>query len=303
MSNVTLFGSGQVPAFAKKGELSAIAKALSGGSGASSGKRVSIKGGVFRLLVNGQQVAAIEDRFLDVVIVRAAPNIGRTFYAKAYDPEAATGPDCWSADGEKPDKSSSSPQSTACVTCDQNKGGSGQGSSRACKYSQRLAVTLANDISGDVLQLQLPAMSIFGKEEGENRPLQAYARYLVAQGYGPETLVTRMRFDTKAESPKLYFKPMRWLTEEEYAEAQRQGDTEDAKRAVTMTVAAVDKVAAPIKLDGAPPRAAKPEAAPVAVEDDEEEEAKPIVRKNKAEEPAPAVKASLAKLAAEWDDE
>lgn len=87
------------------------------------------------------------------------------------------------------------------------------------------------------------------------------------------------------------------------SEAQRQGDSEDAKRAVTMTVAAVDKVAAPIKIDGAPPRAAKPAAAPVAVEDDEEEEAKPIVRKNKAEEPAPAVKASLAKLAAEWDDE
>jgi hypothetical protein len=315
MSNVALFSGSNVPAFAKKAELSALAKSLAGGAGGGGGKRISIKGGVFRLMMDGKEVAAIDERFLDVVIVNAAPKIGRTFYMKAYDGDAPSGPDCWSADGEKPDASAANPQSKTCATCPQNIKGSGNGESRACRFSQRLAVTLASDIEGDVMQLQLPATSIFGKEDGDNRPLQAYARYLAAQGVSPETLVTRMKFDTKSESPKLHFKAMRWLTEDEYATAVEQGKTEDAKRAVTMTVAQTDKVAAPLALEGkspakskteddeppAPPPASKKKASKPAVKEEEEDVEPTVV---KAEKPAPSgSKATLAKLAAEWDDE
>lgn len=324
MSNIALFSGSAVPAFAKKGELSALAKSLAGGAG-GGGKRVSIKGGVFRLMVDGKEVAAIDERFLDVVVVNAAPKIGRTFYMKAYDGDAPSAPDCWSADGEKPDATAANPQATNCASCPQNVKGSGQGESRACRYSQRLAVVLANDIEGDVMQLQLPATSIFGKEEGENRPLQAYARFLAAQGVSPETLVTRMKFDTKSEAPKLHFKPMRWLSEDEYASAVEQGQSEDAKRAITMTVAQVDKVE-PMKLEGKPPAKAAPAAAkpaPAAEEEDEapppppkrgrpakpkaeepaeEETAEPVVRKEEKPAAAPG-KPSLAKLAADWDDE
>lgn len=301
MSNVALFSGSNVPAFAKKGELSNLAKSLAGGAG-GGGKRVSIKGGVFRLLVGGKEVAAIDERYLDVVIVNAAPKIGRTFYAKAYDGETLSGPDCWSADGETPSPESANKQSDRCATCPQNVKGSGMGESRACRFSQRLAVVLANDVDGDVMQLQLPATSIFGKEEGDKRPLQAYARYLAAQGVSPETLVTRMQFDTKAEAPKLFFKPMRWLTEEEYESSVRQGQTEDAKRAITMTVAKTDKVEAPLALEGSKPKAkAAPKAEEPAAE--EEENAPPTKRKSKSEEPATAGKPNLAKLAAQWDDE
>lgn len=305
MSNIALFSGSNVPAFAKKGELSDLAKSLAGGVGGGGGKRVSIKGGVFRLLVGGKEVAAIDERYLDVVVVNAAPKIGRTFYAKAYDGETLSGPDCWSADGETPSPESANKQSDRCATCPQNVKGSGMGESRACRFSQRLAVVLANDIDGDVMQLQLPATSIFGKEEGDKRPLQAYARYLAAQGVSPETLVTRMQFDTKAEAPKLFFKPMRWLTEEEYESSVRQGQTEDAKRAVTMTVAKTDKVAAPLALEGAKPKGTNPKAAPKAEEPavEEEENAPPTKRKSKSEEPAAAGKPNLAKLAAQWDDE
>lgn len=322
MSNIALFSGSAVPAFAKKGELSALAKSLAGGAG--GGKRVSIKGGVFRLLVDGKEVAAIDERFLDVVVVNAAPKIGRTFYMKAYDGDAPSAPDCWSADGEKPDATAANPQATNCASCPQNVKGSGQGESRACRYSQRLAVVLANDIEGDVMQLQLPATSIFGKEEGENRPLQAYARFLAAQGVSPETLVTRMKFDTKSEAPKLYFKPMRWLTEDEYATAVEHGQSAEAKRAITMTVTQTDKVE-PMKLEGTKPtaKAAAPAPAPAPEEEDEapapppkrgrpakakveepaeEETAEPVVRKEEKPAAAPG-KPSLAKLAADWDDE
>lgn len=333
MSNLALFSSSNVPAFAKKGELSALAKSLTGGG--SSGKRVSIKGGVFRLLVDGKEIAAIEERYLDVVLVNAAPKIGRTFYMKTYDGDSPSAPDCWSADGEKPDATAANPQASNCASCPQNVKGSGQGDSRACRFSQRLAVVLANDIEGDVLMLQAPAASIFGKAEGENMPLQAYARLLAAQGVSPETVVTRMKFDTKAESPKLFFKPTRWLTEEEYAIAVQQGQSPEAKQAITMTVAQMDKVpAAPMDLPGKPPqRAAAPAPAPApapAADDDDEapppaprrgRPPKAVVEARKAEQaaaseeppeptvqrapapPAAAPKTPLAKLAEDWDDE
>jgi len=302
MSNVALFSGSNVPAFAKKAQLSNLAKSLAGGGGSSGGKRISIKGGVFRLIVDGKEVAAIDERHLDVVVVNAAPKIGRTLYLKSYNPENPAGPDCWSADGETPDASAENPQSDRCATCKQNVKGSGQGESRACRFSQRLAVVLANDIEGNVMQLQLPATSIFGREDGDKRPLQAYARYLAAQNVSPEMLVTRMQFDTKSEAPKLFFKPARWVTDDEFEAITRQGQTEDAKRAITMTVAKMDKVAeaAPLALEGAKPKAAKPKIeAPV----EEEENALPTKRKSKSDEPAAAGKSDLAKLAAEWDDE
>jgi hypothetical protein len=304
MSNIALFSGSNVPAFAKKGEMSDIAKSLAGGGG-GGGKRISIKGGVFRLLVGGKEVASIDERYLDVVIVNAAPKIGRTFYAKSYDGETVSAPDCWSADGETPSPESANKQSDRCATCPQNVKGSGMGESRACRFSQRLAVVLANNIEGDVMQLQLPATSIFGKEEGDKRPLQAYARYVVANQASPEMMVTRMQFDTKAEAPKLFFKPVRWLDEGEYEVAVKQGQTEDAKRAITMTVAKTDTVStpAPLALEGAKPKTAPKKAKAEPAVEAEEENVEPTVRKGKSEEPAAAGKSSLAKLAADWDDE
>jgi hypothetical protein len=320
MSNITLFSSANVPAFARNNELSDTAKALTGGS-VSNTKRISIKGGVFRLLAGGKEVASIEDRHLDVVIVKAAPKVSRVFYAAAYDGEKVSAPDCWSNDGETPDASIKQPQHSACHNCPQNIAGSGHGQSRACRFQQRLAVVLENDMHGEVLQLTLPATSIFGKEDGDKRPLQAFARFLAAQNppVNPEQIVTRMKFDTKAESPKLYFAPVRWLTDDEYPGVVRQGESEEAKRAINMTVAQADGVkpkAAPMAIPGKSPVAAAPAPA-----DDEEEapkakaKAKPVVAADDGDEPevrkaapktaaaVPEKKSKLSSIVGEWDDE
>ena len=295
MSELAVFNPTQLPAFARKGELSDLARSLAGGS-TSSMKRISTKGGVFRLIAGGKEIAAIDDRHLDVVVVQAAPKISRTYYSGTYEEGVASAPNCWSADGEKPDASVEEPQCSNCASCPQNAKGSGQGDSRACRFSQRLAVVLANDMGGDVMQLNLAATSIFGKEDGDKRPLQAYARYLAAQGLSPEMLVTRLRFDTKAAVPKLFFQPVRWLDDAEYAVALEKGQTDDAKRAVTMTVAQTDGVKKEtLKLEGKKP-VAKSE--PVeAVEVDEPE-------KRKAPSKATAVpekKANLTELVGQWD--
>lgn len=327
MSNIALFNPGQVPAFARKGELSEMAKALAGGGG-GGGMRISIKGGVFRLINNGKEVTAIDDRHLDVVLVKAAPKVARVFYAKAYDSESVSGPDCWSPDGDKPSPDSANKQASRCSECPKNIAGSGQGQSRACRYQQRLAVVLENDMGGNVMQLALPATSIFGKADGDNRPLQEYARWLVAQNINPETVVTRLRFDTKSESPKLFFKAQRWLTDGEYATIEEQAASDDAVKAVTMTVAKMDNaVSAPAALEGKPPAKAKPAPAPVVEEDEEEEAARaavakppkkpkftaapvveeepeePVVRKEEPKKPAAPSKGALADMVSDWDDE
>ena len=301
MSNIVEFNPSSAPSFVKRGELSAVAKALAGGTG-GGGKRISIKGGVFRLMSDGKEIASIDERHLDVVIVNAAPKVSRTFYIGKFEEGNTTAPACWSADGEVPDASSSNKQSDSCATCPQNIAGSGDGTSRACRYSQRLAVVLANDVQGDVMQLSLPAQSIFGKEEGDNRPLQAYARYMAAQGAGADMVVTRLKFDTKAAVPKLFFKALRWLTDEEYATATEKGQSREAISAVTMTVAQTDKAPAPqaAPVEGTAPKAAKKTKAAAEPEVEAEE---PSKRKEASAGGAvPKRDSNLANIVGEWDD-
>jgi hypothetical protein len=288
---LTAFNPAKLPAFAKSGLLSDLAKSLAGGGGSSFSKRISIKGGVFRLLAGSEEVASIDDRHLDVVIVQAAPKISRTFYAGTYEEGSTKGPACWSADGEKPDAHAEDPQSSNCASCPQNSAGSGQGNSRACRYSQRLAVVLANDVGGDIMQLTLSATSIFGKEEGDKRPLQAYARYLAAQSINPETVVTRLRFDTKAAVPKLFFQPMRWLEQDEFETVKEKSESTEAKAAVVMSFGmGGTKKTAPAPALAAPKEAAE--------SFDEPEKRKPAVK------PSAVPKKKTGDLAAvvdEWD--
>lgn len=295
MSNeLSVLGSG-LPSYLKETQLDDTTKALMGGSGGGGLKRISIKGGVWRMMVNGKEVAKNEDRSMNVVIVAASPKVSRTFYAKTYVEGEVAAPDCWSADGEVPSPKAENPQAKRCVDCPQNTKGSGQGDSRACRYSQRLAVVLANDVGGEILQLTLPASSIFGAGEPGKWPLQTYAKMIGSKGVPITAVVTEMRFDTDSATPKLTFKPMRVLDAEEHAVAIQQGQTAAAKSAITMTVAEVDNVKPTPKLEAK--TAAKVESVEVETEVVEE----PTKRTAKKEE-APAPKKDISKLLTEWDD-
>lgn len=291
MSEVALFKGAALPAFARKAERSALAMAMAGGSG-QTGKRISIKGGVFRLLQDGKEVAQIESRSIPVVLVNAAPKVGRILYLKKYDPDTAARPDCWSSNGDTPDDSVPSPQSATCAECDMNAKGSGEGDTKKCRYQQQLAlVPVFDDVVGeDVHGITLPALSLFGKEVDGKYPLQAYAKFLAAQNINPDMLVTLVRFDTSAESPKLYFKPKRWLTEEEYALAQELGQGKEALHAIETTYGeSAPPAAAPVALPGKRPGKA---AAPANDDDDDDDDApapapKPKTRKAAAPAPAP----------------
>ena len=283
-----------LPAHLQTLELDDTTKALMGSGGAGS-KRISIEGGVWRLLVNGKEIAQKEERNLNVVIVAASSKVSRTYYAGVYKKGVSAPPDCWSANGDYPDKSVEEPQATGCANCPQNVKGSGQGEGRACRFSQRIAVVLENDIAGDVFQLVLPSTSIFGEGEAGKWPLQMYAKMIGAKGVPITAVVTEMRFDTASSTPKITFKPVRFLESNEIATAIEQGKSTEAIKAITMTVAKADKDAP--KLEAPAPAAKK---APV-VEEAEAETAEPTKRASKKEEPA--AKKDLSKILADWDDE
>jgi hypothetical protein len=232
MSNLTLFQQ-DLPDYLREVEVDDMTKALAGGGAGS--KRISVRGGVFRLIVNGEEIAKNENRAMNIVIVNGARKVGRTFYAGTYDPSAPSAPDCWSADGEKPDENARDPQHSSCADCPQNIKGSGQGGGRACRYKQRLAVVLADDVNGDVYGLELAATSIFGNSTDLNKmPFQQYAKYVGAQGKNINTLVTEMRLDSDSATPKLTFKPIRFLEREEWQSVVAKGDTDSAKQAATL---------------------------------------------------------------------
>lgn len=300
MSNELAILDAGLPSYLKELELDDVTKSLmsSGGGGM---KRISIKGGVWRMMVNGKEVAKNEERSMNVVIVNAAPKVSRTFYMKQYtEGGEVTAPDCWSADGEVPDAKAANPQAKRCVDCPQNIKGSGQGDSRACKHNKRIAVVLANDIKGDVFQLTLPGQSIFGEGSHGKWPLQTYANMIASKGIPITAIVTEMRFDTDSATPKLTFKPLRVLDAAEHQTAIEQGKTEAARRAVTMTVAEADgvkKLAAPIQ--EAPVISKEVQEAPASSKEVQEE---PVKRSSKKEEPV-ADKKDLSKILAAWDDE
>lgn len=297
MSELTILSKG-LPAHLRALELDDTTKALMGTGGGGT-KRISIDGGVWRMMVNGKEVAQNEERAMNVVIVAAAPKTSRIYYAGAYKKGQSTAPDCWSAAGDLPDAKAANPQASKCADCPQNIKGSGQGDSRACRYQRRIAVVLENDIGGDVYQLTLPSKSIFGEGEVGKWPLEMYAKMLGSKGAPITSVVTEMRFDTASSTAKLTFKPARFLETEEFNVALEQGKSPDAIKAITMTVAQADG----IKNDSeefeqvAAPVAKK--AAPVVEEDDAPE---PVKRASKKEE-APAPKKDVTKILAEWDED
>ena len=288
MSEITLFKDA-IPAHIKSRQLDDVTSSLAGGGGV---KRISIRGGVFRLMDGGQEIAVREDRSLNMVVVNAAPHFSRTSYEGTYEEGKTYAPDCWSADGVTPASDAFNPQASACIDCPQNIKGSGSGDSRACRFSQRLAVVLDNDINGDVYQLTLPSQSIFGKPENDRMPMQPYARYLKAQRTPITVVVTEARFDTKSATPRLTFKAIRWLEDTEIDHAISQSKSPAALQAITMTVAQVDKVeeAAPA------PKAkeVKPEPKAEVAEPSKRKSDKPVVSEEKK---------SLDAVLSEWADD
>ena len=305
MSELSLFSNELANSDIFKRFQQATDNLVSGSGGGITTRRISLKGGKFRQFVNGEQVRVSKETELNIVIVDAAP-LSRTYYEGVYDPANPTPPACWSNDTNTKRPAPDVPEATrgaaSCDDCPNNVKGSGAGNSRACRFGQRLAVALEGDLT-TIYQLQLPATSIFGDASGEKMPMQAYARFLKANGAPAAAIVTTMFFDENAEVPKLFFKPARPLNEEEMEQVSKAMDSEDTKRAIEFTVAQTDKLIASDKTPKAEPKEEpkeekKPSSSLFASADEEIEEPKVVSKKPKVEESA-----DLANIIDAWDDD
>lgn len=271
MSNdLVQFSLNNVPDYIREGQ-SELTKSLMENMG-SSLKKISIRGRKFRCVVGGEEVARVDSDHMDVVIVNVAKDPARQYYAGAYDPKAdAAPPVCWSADSKVPHPSVESPQGTTCADCPKNIAGSGQGTSKACRLSKRVAVVLLNDLNSGVYMLQLPATSVFGKGDATHMPYDQYFKFISSQNRSIDQIVTRMRFDDDSDAPKLYFSAVAYPPREALSTLMEAGKSMEAKLAVTMSVP---------KSDGAKR---------VSVAEAEV----PTVRMNKVEKPSSTIKPSV----------
>ena len=291
MSNMTLFKSGSVIPDYLRDASDATTKEIAGSSG---GKQISIKGGVWRMVVGGEEVSKNEDRAMNFVVLATSKGVSRTYYEGKYEEGKDAKPACWSAEGLVPNQEVLNPQSSSCATCKQNIEGSGDGKSRACRYSKRIAVALENDIGGNIYRLQVPAKSYFGRADGEKMPLQAYGKFLGGHGIPITGVVTEARFDTAEAVPVLKFRAVRPLERSEWELAKAQSETEDAKQAVEFKMVAskdaTNAIALPAAFASAPQFSEASKATAETVETIE-----PV--KRSAAKPAPAAPAAAKNVA------
>jgi hypothetical protein len=288
MANLQLMDQA-LPDFLQTAGVSDLTKTLAGRSGV---KRIVPKNGIFRLVVGGEEMGKVKGD-LSVIIVNAAPKVGRIFYAKSWSPDAEpTSPDCFSNDGKVPDAKAENPQSANCDDCPNNIKGSGQGNSKACRYSRRIAVLLEQDfgtnLEGEVYQLNLASKSLFGDGGDGTYTFENYTKYLSSNGKSIDFMVSQVSFNENNDNQSVLFSPARYINRPEFEVVQKVANTEKTKSLVIMT---------PSQADGVVKKPATL-AAPKAAEIDE-----PVKRASKKTEELPVEKKKLADVISAWSDE
>lgn len=158
--------------------------------------------------------------YLDVVILRQAPNKSKSYYAPgSYDPANpnTSPPLCASLDGIKPDPDVTAKQADACALCPHNqfKTMPDGRKRRDCSDFKRLAVFLLpsssmlaiNEVLIEPVFLRVPPASL--------DPLAKYGESLAKMGWPFASVVTRITFDPTEPHPKMLFKAIKPLTDKD----------------------------------------------------------------------------------------
>ena len=309
MSNITIFEEqSNLPTVRRE---SRRMDRMSSGSG-STMRRIQLSNGrTFKRVVNGEQIGKAVSDTLDVIIVDWLAEPSRKFYAAAYDKDAkATLPDCWSNDGITPEEGAKNKQGVSCASCIKNVKGSGSGGKgKACRYERRLAVLVAGDPSGDLYQIAIPGASLFSENDGNVYGFEGYKKFLVISKEAFDTVVTRLVYDTEADTAKVGFKPIRFLTEAEAAMVDAAQDDPETVKYTMLTAGAIDTAKAIAAPAAAPAAAiAPPTVSANPFGDDDEEEAAEVevtpVKRTAKPKATAEVKPELASVLADFlDDE
>lgn len=185
---------------------------------------------------------------IELVILKANPNLSKTWYENGWDETSTNPPDCSSANGVVPDNGVPKKQSNTCATCPRNQWGTAAngGKGKACGDHRRLAIAPAADIDneafGGPMLLRCPAASL--------QDLASFDAKYKQAGYPYFSLVVKIGFDPKESYPKLVFTAVRPLTEAEGLKVMALRNSDAVARVIA---------------DAPPPQATNP-AQPVAQE-------------------------------------
>lgn len=252
---------------------------------------------------------------LEVVIVKANPGLSKVYYEGGYTEGSTEKPVCHSNDGVRPAPDATTAQAEMCATCPHNAWGSriseNGSKGKACADSRRIAICPSGELSRPML-LRVPAASL--------KELAQYAEMLKRQDAPYQAVVTKLSFDPSVAHPKLMFRAIRWLTEEEATEVLETMNSDVVAQIIGLAGSMVASQAPAMiadlgprptpKADKAtkPKAAAKPEPAEEEAEEDEEEAPAPKKRgkalaQAKAPAKAAAPKSKLAEKINEASDD
>lgn len=217
-------------------------------AGVASVPSLSIRGKVFRIVKDGTETVmqrfdsqlkeSVPLQMIHVVVLEQGPYGARVYYSGAYDPEAAAKPACFSLDGKRPDVAAVQPQAKTCAVCPHAVKGSKMSMSgmptTACTLQRRLAVVPASAPEHAALLLRLPPTSSFDKMTKNSQSgwfaWRQYLDFLQSRGVTHTAqVVTAVRFDPVAETPKLLFRPERFLSQSEAAVVLPRIDSDEVK--------------------------------------------------------------------------
>jgi hypothetical protein len=210
----------------------------------TAGNRIGLKGSRFRLVVGGIEECVIQEPYLDVIFLGAAPAVSRVYYEGAYKQGENAAPTCYSADGIVPNDDVKAKQADKCMTCPQNAKGSkivdGQ-QFKACAYFRRVVVMLAGDIDQQtVFKLDVKAQGLFGESTANEKNLNEYIKMIATRGVDAGAVVTRISFDTDASVPKLLFKAVRFISVEEMGVVSNLVQSEEVINLKTVSMSTLD---------------------------------------------------------------
>ena len=260
---------------------------------------LSIRGKKWTVVAGGEQTIIADPndpdepaRKIEVVALRAAPGLSKTYYAGPYDPDNTGTPDCYSNDGVRPARDATSPQAQTCQNCPQNVWGSKINelghAVKACGDSKRLAVAALGNLDNPML-LVVPPMSFEG--------LKKYHGWLKNHGLPMYGMVAQLGFDKSVDYPKITWTPAGLVPPEMAAEVLAARDSQATKEMVNGTAGSTSDAPPMERVDEAPaqavaPKAAqpvKPAAAPKAAAPKAAQPVKPAAApKAAAPKPAPA---------------
>lgn len=202
-------------------DVSELAGDLSDGASSGGFQTVSIRGSKWRIKSGGEEYNILNADgeaipSIEVVMLKANKGVSKLYYDKKYTEGDDEAPTCMSADGIKPDASSTKKQSANCATCKWNQWGSriteAGKKAKVCADTRRMAVWVhtpmpdGTDDSEPVL-LRIPAASL--------ADLATFGQNMARKNYPYNALVTRLGFDVSASYPKLTFKAVRPISPEE----------------------------------------------------------------------------------------